>query len=266
MDCREVRELLEEFRRGELEPVRAQAVEAHLRGCPACRALREADDRLARAVQELGRTPAPAALRRRIRALSPPDAPGRGLARRLRWPVAAALAAAAVVTAILLPWGFWRARPPDPVERLVASGVAEHRRIVLQLGPAGGPATGVPDPAAAFAAVRAVSDVQLAPVFAGDARLRLVDARPTLLADRKAAAATLAYESGAVTTCFALPGRDLPMPATGRVQIEQYRPWMRQVDAFQVIYWKQADLAYVMVTGLDDPRARQLYLKMRKAL
>ena len=28
---------------------------------------------------------------------------------------------------------------------------------------------------------------------------------------------------------------------------------MRQVNGFNVIYWKQGDLAYLMVSGLDEP-------------
>jgi hypothetical protein len=176
--------------------------------------------------------------------------------------VAAAVAALAVAL-VLSPWVLRREPPPDPVELLVNSSVAEHRRILLELQSA---PREVADATAAFAAVRALTDIQLAPVFAGDDKLRLLAAAPTLLADRKAAAATLGHRSGATATYFAVPGKDLGMPAAGRVQIEQYRPHMRRVETFHVIYWKQADLAYLMVTDLDEAHTRQLFLKMRKAL
>jgi hypothetical protein len=56
------------------------------------------------------------------------------------------------------------------------------------------------------------------------------------------------------------------MPAKGRVQIDRYRPYMRQVNGFNVVYWKQQDLAYIMVSGLDREGCQKLFLKMRQAL
>ena len=56
------------------------------------------------------------------------------------------------------------------------------------------------------------------------------------------------------------------MPTEGRVQIEQYRPYMREVNGFNVVYWKQKDLAYLMVSGLDREGCQKLYLKVRQAL
>ena len=96
--------------------------------------------------------------------------------------------------------------------------------------------------------------------------LRLLTARPTLLASRKSAAAALRYPTSPVTTYFIVPGKDLPMPTEGRVQIDQYRPYMRQVNGFNVVYWKQQDLAYIMVSGLDREGCQKLFLKMRQAL
>ena len=114
--------------------------------------------------------------------------------------------------------------------------------------------------------MRSLTDIQLPPAFAGDAELQLVAARPTVIANRKVAAAVLSDKTQSVTTYFAVPGKDLPMPSERRVQIEQYRPYMRRANGFHVVYWKQGDLVYLMVTDLDDPHARQLFLRMRKAL
>ena len=52
----------------------------------------------------------------------------------------------------------------------------------------------------------------------------------------------------------------------GRVQIEQYRPHMREVSGYNVVYWKQKDMAYLMVSALDKEECKQLYLKVRRAL
>jgi hypothetical protein len=176
--------------------------------------------------------------------------------------VAAALAAV-VVAAVLAPWLRPAQRPGDIVDALIQSGVAEHRRILLELE--AGPGA-VDDPDALFARVRSVAEVELPKILAGSGELRLLTAKPTLLDSRKTAAASLRYPTSPVTTYFILPGKDLPMPTEGRVQIEQYRPHMRQVNGFNVVYWKQKDMAYLMVSGLDREGCQKLYLKMRKAL
>jgi Putative zinc-finger len=262
MECSEVRQQLEEYRRGELGVAAAAAVEAHLATCAACRRLHDENVALAAVVRGLGRTPAPSGLRRRVAAL--PEGRRRWRAWLARPWVASALSAAAVAL-VLLPWvRFGERRPSDPLEALLQSGVAEHRRILLQLE--AGPGA-VDDPAALFERVRSVTEVQLPTVFAGVGDLRLLTARPTVLVNRKSAAAALRYPASPVVTCFVLPGKDLPPPPErGRVQIERYRPYQGRVDEFNVIYWKTGDLAYLMVSGLDIPRTQQLYLQVRKAL
>ena len=261
MDCRETREVLEEYRRGELAAEAAAPVEAHLARCASCRRLREETDRLAGLIRTLPRTPAPPALAHAVRGL---DRPRRGVTGWLARPWVAAAVAAILVAAVLVPWVQFRGRrADDPVERLLQGGVAEHTRILLQLQALAGE---VADPESAFARVRSLTDVELPPVFAGDAELTLLQARPTVIANRKAAAVVLRDPAWFITTYFALPGQDLPMPSEGRVQIEQYKPYMRQLSGFHVIYWKQGEYAYVMVSDLDEPGTRQLFLKMRKAL
>jgi hypothetical protein len=260
MDCHQARDLFEEHRRRELEADRARAVEAHLEACPACRLLWARDETLISLVRALPRPPAPAGLARQVRSLG---APRRGVGAWLGRPWVAAALAALVVAAVLAPWLRWAERPPDIVDTVIQSGVAEHRRILLELEAGAG---GVDDPDALFARVRSVAEVELPKVFAGAGELRLLTAKPTLLASRKSAAASLRYPTSPVTTYFILPGKDLPMPTEGRVQIEQYRPHMRQVNGFNVVYWKQKDLAYLMVSGLDREGCQKLYLKMRRAL
>jgi anti-sigma factor RsiW len=263
MGCDEIRDRLEEYRRGTLPPDQAAAVRGHLEGCAACRAALEEAATVAAWLGGLPRPPAPAGLRRQLHA--PAARARRGLRRWLAHPAVVALATAAVVLLAVSPWVRLRTDPSaELIERLLQWGVSEHRRILLQLEVA---APEIRDPAQVFARVRAVTDVPLPTAFAGAGDLHLLAARPTALWDRKAAAATLRYPSSPGITYFVLPGRGLPMPAEKmRVQIEQYKPYMRQVAEFQVVYWKQGDLAYLMVSGLDDPHTRELFLKMRKAL
>lgn len=265
MNCQDAREVLEEYRRGELTPEAAALVRAHLATCPNCRRLAEDAEAVAALVRRLPRSPAPAGLARAVR---------RSARRQFRraplvWlqrPAVAAAVAALVVAAVLGPWVQVPrlGRGDDPVERVLQSGVAEHTRILLQLQALTGE---VADPAQAFATVRSLTDVQLPWVFAGDAELTLMEARPTMIANRKAAAVVLRDPAWFITTYFAMPGKDLPPPPEkGRVQIGTYRPYMRQLDGFNIIYWKQGDYAYLMVSDLDTPRCQQLFLKMRKGI
>ena len=260
MHCQQARDLFEEYRRGELAPDLAGAVAAHLETCPACRAIWARDEAVVTLIRALPRPPAPAGLASQIRALG---VPRRGVTAWLGRPWVAAALAALVVAAVLAPWLRPAERPADIVDALIQSGVAEHRRILLELEAGSG---AVNDPDTLFARVRSVAEVELPKILAGTGELRLLTAKPTLLQSRKTAAAALRYPTSPVTTYFILPGKDLPMPTEGRVQIEQYRPHMRQVNGFNVVYWKQKDMVYIMVSGLDREGCQKLYLKMRQAL
>jgi anti-sigma factor RsiW len=260
MDCHQTRDLLEEYRRRELAADLAREVEAHLAGCPTCRAILAREEAVAELVRALPRSPAPATLVRQIRAL---DARRRDITGWLGRPWVAAAIAAVVVAAVLSPWLRRPERPGDIVDTIIQSGVAEHRRILLDLEAT---PREISDPTELFQRVSAVTAVEVPKVFAGTDELHLVAARPTLLASRKTAAATMRYKDPPDTTYFIFPGADLPMPTEGRVQIEQYRPHMREVSGFNVVYWKQKDMAYLMVSGLGREECQKLYLKVRRAL
>lgn len=261
MDCHQTRELLEEYRRRELDPERTRAVEAHLAECPACQAMLAREEAVARLVGALPRSPAPPTLARQIRTL---DTRRRGVGGWLGRPWVAATIAAVLVAAVLTPW-LRRPTPlsEDAVDAIIQSGVAEHRRILLDLQVTPREIT---DPADLVQRVSAVTSVELPKVFAGTDELRLVAALPTLLQSRKTSAATMRYKAPPDTTYFIFPGADLPMPNEGRVQIEQYRPHMREVSGYNVVYWKQKDMAYLMVSGQDKEECQRLYLKVRRAL
>ena len=202
-------------------------------------------------------------LARQVRALG---ARRRGIAGWLERPWVAAAIAAIVVAAVLAPCLRRPAERPgrhrghaDPVRCRGAPADPARPR-----GDA--PEVSSPEADALFQRVRSVTAVELPKVFAGSEELHLIAARPTILASRKTAAATVRYKTSPDTTYFLLPGPDLPMPTEGRVQIEQYRPYMREVNGFNVVYWKQKDMVYLMVSGLDREGCQKLYLKVRQAL
>jgi anti-sigma factor RsiW len=258
MDCADVWEVLEEYRRRELSAETAAAVEAHLAGCPACRRLLAESEALAGRIRALPRPPAPPALVRAVRRLDG----ARGGRRGRRWPWVAAAAVVLVALGLAAWLRFAPDLPASALEALLQSGVAEHRRIaVLAEG-----SRDVEDPAPLFREVERLTGIPLPPAFAGVGELRLRDARATVLAGRKTGAAALRSPTSPITTYFVLPGADLPMPTDRRVQIEQYRPHMRAMNGLSVVYWKQKDVAYLMVSELDQEGSKKLYLAMRKAL
>jgi hypothetical protein len=259
MDCREARELLEEYRRRELPAEAAGLVEAHLRGCRDCPRILEGVESLAGMIRALPRTPAPPSLVRTVRGLAQPP---RGVRTWLARPWVVATVSAVLVALALAPWLRFERERSDLLEALLQSGVAEHRRIVIL-------AEGtrdVDDASPLFREVERLTGIPLPAIFAGVGELHLRDARATVLAGRKSAAAALRYPTSPITTYFVLQGADLQMPSDRRVQIDQYRPYMREINGYNVIFWKQKDLAYLMVSGLDKEGCQKLFLKMRKAL
>jgi putative zinc finger protein len=259
MDCREARELLEEYRRRELPAEAAGLVEAHLRACRDCPRMLEAVESLAGMIRTLPRTPAPASLVRSVRGLARPR---RGVRTWLARPWVAATVSAVLVVLALSPWLRFERERPDLIEALLQSGVAEHRRIVVL-------AEGtrdVDDASPLFREVERLTGIVLPPIFAGVGELHLRDARATVLAGRKSAAAALRYPKSPITTYFVLHGADIQIPNDRRVSIADYKPYVRQMNGYNIILWKQQDLAYLMVSGLDKEGCQKLFLKMRKAL
>jgi hypothetical protein len=47
--------------------------------------------------------------------------------------------------------------------------------------------------------------------------------------------------------------------------IETYKPHHRIVSGKQVLYWKQQDLAYILVSDLDQTGLASMFLKVRTA-
>ena len=127
MTCRECDERLDALLDGELPPVDRQAVEAHLAGCPTCRALLQ-DLRDLQAVARAAprAVPAPEAAWEVVRAHRPA-----GLQRRVTLPAWALAAAAAVLVAIGGAGAAWLARRPvpPPPARVLAELPADLARL-----------------------------------------------------------------------------------------------------------------------------------------
>jgi hypothetical protein len=184
--------------------------------------------------------------------------------RRWRMWLAPALSAAATaMVAALLVAPRLPSAPAgvDPLQLVVHAAVAEQAHNM-----AWGEAR--PDVAPAILA-RAMeeSGIPLTWVFLGDDELQFVNARATLVQGHRALALAYLTRDGHAVTYVMLPGAAIALPDRGRIQIDRYRPVLRQVNGFSLILWKQQGLLCALVSDLvseeDLGRLKQHFVKVR---
>jgi anti-sigma factor RsiW len=143
MHCDKVQGLLGAYRDGELLPEERRAVAAHLEGCASCSGYLADLDRMGRAIDGLGRTPAPPSLAGRIgRMLDRMDAPPAAApalfsfmtaTRRKQLALqAAALVVACLASALATWWAVDAFRANDRLEHDIVSA---HIRSLIQEHP-----------------------------------------------------------------------------------------------------------------------------------
>jgi hypothetical protein len=156
-----------------------------------------------------------------------------------------------------------RITPADPVQRLVRSAVAEHTRTLMW-------GARRPDVIpAALPWLTQESGIGLARVFSGDERLRLLDAEPVYLEQRRGIALHYRDEDGHLLTYVVLPAPGLPMPDRQRVQVDRWRPALVHDSGFSVWLWKQGDLACLLISDMisetDLGHFRDYFVRVRVA-
>jgi anti-sigma factor (TIGR02949 family) len=263
MTCRDVREHLADLSRGHLSAELAANVRVHLNGCPACSQALRGEERLRALVRgHAPRYTAPPALQARIRAAlreaeRPPRTAWRDWARHHPW-LTGALVGATAAVAIVWAGGAWLAR--DPVARLVAAAVDEHVEYARETMH-----RPVPDAEELLRTVQSEAGFRLGPLFRGDAEAPLILAAITEVRGTRAVA--LVYRNGPerYTTLLVMPGADAAIPAEDRLAIENFTPHHRVASSKQVLYWKQRDVAYLLVSDLDQSDLSAMFLKVRKA-
>lgn len=267
MECRDVRERLEDLRRGRLRAEEA-ALRAHLESCRECACVRDIDQALADLVAQAGRVPvAPPHLRARVERALERAREASGPATRVRFFVrdhpwlalslAAGVALVAVVPAtLLLLWP----RPPEPYGRLIAQAVDEHLRGVALVRFEGAEPT---EMGQYLRRLRQEIEFLRAMPYAGDPELKFLGGRPTFFLNRKVAG--FLYEKGdQVISLYVLPGADIDVPQRDRVAIDRFKPMLTRHGGYTVLLWKQGDLAYSIVASLPVPEMSALFLKIRQ--
>jgi hypothetical protein len=170
------------------------------------------------------------------------------------------LVAGTTVAAVLLTWAgsVWLAR--DPVTRLVSLAVNEHteyKRETMNQP--------IPDPAQLLAGLRSQATFALGPIFAGDPEAALIATRTVELRGKPGVALVYRSAPQRYTTLLLMPGAEATIPAENRLPIETFKPYHRVASGKQVLYWKQGDVACLMVSDLDPVRMAAMFLKVRKA-
>jgi anti-sigma factor (TIGR02949 family) len=263
MECREVQEQLADLSRDRLPAELADAITAHLGECVKCRDALRIEQRLRAIVRtQAPRYAAPEALRATVRsalrgAERTPSAGWRGWVRLHPW-TAGILAGGLAVLALV--WGgtAWLAR--DPVSRLMARAVEEHIEYARE-------AMDRPAPDAGALLKRAASQAPFAlgPLFPGDAEAPLISILTSELHGKPAVALVYRNAPGRYTTLLLTPGADVTIPTGSRLTIESYKPHHRVASGKHVLYWKQRDLAYLLVSDLDQTGLANMFLKVRRA-
>lgn len=263
MECEGFRQELGEWRRGDLPPDRAQALERHLSACPECKRWEHEDRAVSRLLAErLPRYAAAPHLRRQIRQAA--GAP----ARYSGWWAAASAAVATAMLMVVLVLGdlipaLPRHAPPDPLQPLVRAVLSEHTRNLLW---------GEPHPETVPAALpRLIEEtrIELSRVFMGDDEVRLVGVQPVVIENRWGLAFYYRDQEDHTITYLLLAGQGVSVPDRNRVQVDRFRPMLSRVDGFSVFIWKQGGVACFLISDLvsesDLTRFRQYFLRIRSA-
>lgn len=212
--------------------------------------------------ERLRRHPAPPHLRTALTRMMEPDL--RAYPWRAWLMPALAAAATALVAALLLAPRL----PPSPAGldhlQLLAHAVVAEQALNMARGDFR------PDLAPArLTRAMAESGIPLAWVFVGDEELEFADARAALVQGHRAMALAYQTPAGHAVTYVVLRGAAIDLPEGGRVQIDRYRPILRQVDGFGLIIWKQEGLFCALVSDLgprnDVAELKRHFVKVRAA-
>lgn len=211
--------------------------------------------------ERLRRHPAPPHLRAAVARMMEPEP----RARRWRTWLTPALSAAAtaLVAALLVAPRLPGPTGLDRLQLLAHAAVAEqaHSMARRDLRPDLAPAR--------LTRAMEESGIPLTWVFVGDEDLAFVDARATLVRGHRAMALAYQTADGRAVTYVVLRGVAVALPERGRVQIDRYRPLLRQVDGFGLIIWQQEGLFCALVSDLapgdDVARLKRHFLKVRAA-
>lgn len=207
--------------------------------------------------EQFSRHRAPAHLRAAILRATTVPSPG---ARAGAWlpPALSALATALLMVMLIIP-ALPRAQT-DPLQGLVGAVLSEHTRYLMW---------GEARPDVIHAILPRLMEetgIGLSWFFLGDGQVELTRADPIYLDGKKGLALFYRDPEGHMVSYLVL-SQGLPVPDRGRVEINGFRPLLRQANGFSLFVWKQQGLTCFLVSDLvsehDLSRFREYFLKVR---
>jgi mycothiol system anti-sigma-R factor len=262
MECREVRDQLLAYQRGQLGDEERARIAAHLDQCEACRRTAAAEAGLSELLKKrLPRHTAPAALKRRLaeRVAGPDVQPKRP--RRLRpylTPLASALAAAALVLVgvrVTQP-GFLL--PSVSIADLVDEGVNDHLRVVASSHPVEIESGGIHQVKPWF-----TGRLDFAPrvSFSGDDQFKLEGGSVGYFRDRKAAVFVFKLRLHTISL-FVFRADGLPWPKRGLERVGPLEVERQVSRGFNVLLWREGELGYCLVSDVNPTDLDALALRI----
>jgi len=205
--------------------------------------------------EQFSRHRAPARLRAAI-VRAARFAPSSG-ARAWLAPALSALATALLMVMVIIPA---LPRQTDPLQELVGAVLSEHTRNLMW---------GEARPDVIHAILPRLMEetgIGLSWFFISDGEVELTRVEPIYLDGKKGLALFYRDPEGHMVTYLVL-AQGLPVPDRGRVQIDGFRPLLRQANGFSLFVWKQQGLTIFLVSDLvseyDLSRFREYFLKVR---
>jgi anti-sigma factor RsiW len=176
-------------------------------------------------------------------------------------PPALCATTAIVVLAIALPLYHRWVVPASPPASLVVSEVArDYIRLLLNYPPHG---TDPKEPEQIRTWFQQALGFSPPIHFWGNQDFQFLRGYPTYIMERRAAC--LIFKTGdVISLLYVFPASDLAIPPVNRRQIDGFAPYLTSVHERRVLLWKQQDLAYLIVTRLQEPQLDQLFLSIRK--
>jgi anti-sigma factor RsiW len=238
--CDDARPHLRAIARGERAPA---DVAAHVASCEACTAAVAAERALDRALADLPRTPAPAALRAKLAAMAPRPAPRRRA--RAWWLAAPALVAAAIVLIVAWP-------RPDAPDALVREAVDDHLRVVYAEHPLDVAASDMHAVKPWF-----TGRLDFAPIltFTGDETFTLDGGAVGVFLGRRCAVIAWHKRLHRITL-LVVPAAGLDFPDAPRAGRDR---------GFATLIWRRGDLGYALVSDVDPADLAALASKLAPA-
>ena len=249
VDCERTRVDLLDYQRGRLDAAGHAEVAAHLESCAMCAREDSAEHALTEVLERrLPQHAAPLALKRRLAAQWPVQAPA-APPRRRTWVGLLGLAAA-VVALVLVTIPLYN-RPPAGFDPMVREAVNDHLRIVASQNPLEIKSGGIHQVKPWFA-----GRLDFAPVvrFGGDADYPLQGGAVGYFLDEKAAVFVFARRLHPITLVV-FPAGAAPWPTRNLVPMGRASAYATSARGFNVILWRDGELGYALVSDVD---AREL--------